>query len=208
MGKNSPHTFGSPSSYMTLHPIPSEYEEYFVFFFISACSPSPASFLWLTMQGRRQQGRCSCLSPLWFGMHCTVQVPEDLQLASSKPQVGHAWQGSLVYYCALSWVSSTTVWPIFGLSADCYWQPVITDEMIRLLWGHMFSCSVHGCMGSADSWVGGGLGVGGKVTCLKQQPFYHVIFKRHEMHLQIYSPVFVTSLAYFCVQCFVQRCWD
>ncbi len=50
----------------------------------NSCSPSPASFLWLTMQGRRQQGRCSCLPPLWFGMHCTVQVPEDLQLASSK----------------------------------------------------------------------------------------------------------------------------
>jgi hypothetical protein len=32
-----PHILGSPSSFMTLHPIPSElsYEENFVFFFIS-----------------------------------------------------------------------------------------------------------------------------------------------------------------------------
>jgi hypothetical protein len=29
------HILGSPSSYTTLHPIPSEYEENFVFFFIS-----------------------------------------------------------------------------------------------------------------------------------------------------------------------------
>jgi hypothetical protein len=51
------------------------------------------------------------------------------------------------------------VWPIFGLSADCYWQPVITDEMIRLLWG---TCSAALCMAAwgllIAGWGGGGGG--------------------------------------------------